>query len=385
MQFNREENRMKKHEKKPKTYMKERIAKSLAVTLFAVLLTATAVYRPGSAFGRTTNTRQDGKTPISFTVRSKDPNAAAVYSDCQGFYFYVTPVDAQNSSLDYFPMSAKTLFEGSLAHTGVTYTDENRKKRTRTFRYYFINEEENIDSVRYRWIQDYNIARFQGYTSVIPQTQESLMFVPYVTWTFMWDGGSDSNSGSLKSGWKNDISQVCYYDKEASTLQKQYRVYSDRRYLNNRVFLTQSVYHNIRDNKMTEFDSLCKNGVFYSELAKLFVNKDNVDVDKNAIDLIDVTDMQKTFGTTAGIRNFINNSDLQNKSLKLWDYILQLNMTGSTMEFNAPSRIDEFLTKGYNNYIGKRNAAYSSSNPIGLNLTGSKKYKLENWNMEQKA
>lgn len=165
-------------------------------------------------------------------------------------------------------------------------------------------------------------------------------------------------ASNLKSGWKSNISQICYCNKGAS---KTYKVYPERRYLNNRVSLTQDVYHNVHSNRMSEFENLCKDGIFYSELAKLFFNKDNVDADKNAVDLIDITDLKKTFDTAAGIRNFVNNGDLQNKSLTLWDYILQLNLTGDPMEFNAPSRIDEFLTKGYNNYIKDRNAAYSSS------------------------
>lgn len=357
--------------------------KSLALVLFAAIMAGTAVYAPDHAKGRSTSTGKDGTIPIIFTDYAKKYSNSGVASDCQGFYFYVTPVDPlqmkEDSSLNYFPESAETLFEGSLARTDVRYVDENGNEKNRTFREYFEKEKE-IDEVRYRWIQDYNIARFQGYTSVIPQTHESLLFVPYATWTGVWNNsGSDNNQGALKSGWKNNISRICYYKRDASNLKERYRSENDKKYLDNRVFLTQDVYHNVRDNKMSEFESLCKNGIFYTELAKLAVNKENADVEKNATELIEVNKLWERFKTPEKVRSFVNNSDLQNKSAKLWDYILTLNTSNNSLTFNGPSRIDDFLTLGYNNYYGKRNAAYSASNPIGMNLSKSEKFKLEKW------
>ncbi len=355
-------------EKREKTKTKRgRIAKSIVVLLFAAVLTGIAAFGPDSALGAggSGNTGKDTKIPISYRYPSS-AGGGDFSSDCQGFYFYVTPVDAQQKKLSYFTDSPEAILEGTLA-----YTDGEDKK---TYRQYFIEGDKNI---RYRWKNEYNIARFQGYTSVIPQTEESLLFIPYATWTGKWQANFSSN---LKSGWKNNIAALCYYNADASTWEKRYSINSNRAYLDgNRVFLDETIYKNINNGGMSEFNSLCTNGVFYSKLAELLSNKDGLDAEKDDTDLIKIDALKKELDTAAGIRNFVNNADLQNKSLKIWDYFLEFTTSGGSLEFNASSRIDEFLTKGYNNYRTRRNAAYDSkNNKIGLNLAGTK-YEMKEW------
>lgn len=357
--------------KREKTKTKRgRIAKSIVVLLFAAVLTGIAAYGadPALGAGGSGNTGKDTKIPISYRYPSS-AGGGDFSSDCQGFYFYVTPVDAQQAKLSYFEDSPEAILEGTLA-----YTKEEEGGDKKTYREYFIAGDKNI---RYRWKNEYNIARFQGYTSVIPQTEESLLFIPYATWTGKWQANFVSN---LKSGWKNNIAALCYYDASASTWGKRYSINSNRAYLDgNRVFLDETIYKNINNGGMSEFNSLCTNGVFYTKIAGLLVNKNGLNAEKNDTELIKIDALKKELGTVAGIRNFINNADLQNKSLKLWDYFLEFTTSGGSLEFNASSRIDEFLTKGYNHYRSQRNKAYDSkSNTLGLNLAGTK-YEMKEW------
>lgn len=99
----------------------------------------------------------------------------------------------------------------------------------------------------------------------------------------MWNGGSDNNEDALKIGWKKNNSMICYYERDY----EKYRVF-DGDYLKNRVFLTRDIYHNIRDKKFTEFNSICDNGIFYCKLAELLVNEKNLDAEKNSEDLTQI-------------------------------------------------------------------------------------------------
>lgn len=357
--------------KREKTKTKRgRIAKSIVVLLFAAVLTGIAAYGadPALGAGGSGNTGKDTKIPISYRYPSS-AGGGDFSSDCQGFYFYVTPVDAQQAKLSYFEDSPEAILEGTLA-----YTKEEEGGDKKTYREYFIAGDKNI---RYRWKNEYNIARFQGYTSVIPQTEESLLFIPYATWTGKWQANFVSN---LKSGWKNNIAALCYYDADASTWGKRYSINSNRAYLDgNRVFLDETIYKNINNGGMSEFNSLCTNGVFYTKIAGLLVNKNGLDAVKNDTELIKIDALKKDLGTVAGIRNFVNDARLQNESLKLWDYFLEFTTSGGSLEFNASSRIDEFLTKGYNHYRSQRNGAYDAkNNSLGLNLVGTK-YEMKEW------
>lgn len=348
---------------------KNRIAKSLAVLLFAAALTGIAAFGadPALGAGGSGNTGKDTKIPITYRIPSNATGGGNFNSDCQGFYFYVTPVDAQQKDrLDYFADSPTAILKGTLAYTAGDSGD--------TYRTYFVNGDEG--SIRYRWKNEYNIARFQGYTSVIPQTEESLLFIPYATWTGKWQANFVSN---LKSGWKNNIAALCYYDASASTWGKRYSINSNRAYLDgNRVFLDETIYKNINNGGMSEFNSLCTDGVFYTKIAGLLVNKNGLNAEKNDAELIKIDALKKELGTVAGIRNFVNDARLQNKSLKLWDYFLEFTTKNNSLEFNASSRIDEFLTKGYNHYRSQRNKAYDSNNTLGLGLAGTK-YEMQAW------
>lgn len=342
---------------------KGRVRQSLAVLLFAAVLAGAAAYRPAAALAGSSNTGKDTKIPITYRIPSSAPGGGTFNSDCQGFYFYVTPVDAQQEKLSYFSDSPEAILEGTLAYTDGEGEGDDRK----TYRQYFIEGDKNI---RYRWKNEYNIARFQGYTSVIPQTEESLLFVPYATW----------KGTSLKDGWKNNLSMLCYYDAGAGAWKDRYYTKANRAYLDgNRVFLDEGIYNNINKNNMREFEDLCTNGVFYARLAGLTANRDKLDAVGADAELIRIGALKKELGTVAGIRNFVNDPGLKDKSLKLWDYFMEFTTNGGSMEFYASSRIDEFLTKGYNHYRSQRNKAYDSkSNPLGLGLAGTK-YEMREW------
>lgn len=131
---------------------RSRIAKCIAVMLFAAVLTGIAAYGADPALGSgSSSTGKDRKIPITYTIPGKNVTGLSgeFNSDCQGFYFYVTPVDAQQAKLSYFEGSQETILKGSLAETGETYIGDDKKEHQYTYRYYFENDDEDI---KYRWV-----------------------------------------------------------------------------------------------------------------------------------------------------------------------------------------------------------------------------------------
>ena len=234
----------------------------IATGVFAAVLAVGAAGADRAEAGNRTNTGAPGSVSVSSI---KNFGGGDIVSDYQGAYFYILPyTDAVTQPAVFIGTYAKTALKKS---GGKAYMDY----RT------LLADNKNYDNYSafstgiLTWTNQYIMARQIGYTDVPPQTEQALLFVPYSTYS----------GTSLKEGWKNNISGICYYDEsEGATPENAYHVETGSKYLKNRVFAP--AYND------SDFDKLCKSGVFYKDLADATKNpndkevkpEDDLDVEK---------------------------------------------------------------------------------------------------------
>ena len=324
--------------------LKNKRATSAAITaVFAALLTVAAVTGQKKIDAALTNTGAPGSVSVSSI---KSFGGGEFVSDYQGAYFYIVPDTSMANNL------AASL-DGTLIKTG--------RNKTETYRDLINEWDSGISLADVNWPTQYLYSRTQGVSHVPAQTTDALMFVPYTTYA----------GTSLKTGWKANISAVCYYNKNASSPKNSYKLTTNKEYLNNRIFAP--TYDPIK------FSEYCQNGVFYDTLAKWTADTDR----KLSEDDLEIKRLRKKLSTKTAIKNFVaQHPGLQTQGYNLWCYILSLDGDSSTYSFEASEKITRFLTTGYNNTYTLRNAAYNkTSNPIGVGLGPglSGKYRLQKW------
>lgn len=204
--------------------LKNKRAASAAITIaFAALLTTAAITGQQKTDANITNSGAPGSVSVSSI---KNFGGGNFESDYQGAYFYILPDQNENTLSD--------ALGGTLNRTG------RDKKETYRDLYSQWGDEVTLENVT--WTNQYLYSRWQGISSVPGQSSQALMFVPYETY----------NGTSLKSGWKANISAVCYYNRNASSPQNSYKLTTDKAYLNNRIFAP--AYNS------ADFDTLCRAG-----------------------------------------------------------------------------------------------------------------------------
>lgn len=322
--------------------LKNKRAASAAITIaFAALLTTAAITGQQKTDASLTNSGAPGSVSVSSI---KNFGGGNFESDYQGAYFYILP-DQNNNMLSH-------ALGGTLNRTG--------RDKKETYRDLYSLWWDGVTLENVTWTNQYSYSRWQGISSVPGQSSQALMFVPYETY----------NGTSLKSGWKANISAVCYYNRNASSPQNSYKLTTDKAYLNNRIFAP--AYNS------ADFDTLCREGVYYRTFAKWTADKDK----KLSESDMGITGLQKKLSSKKAIKSYVAaHPGLQTQGYNLWCYILSLDKTGGTINFNASDKISDFLAKGYNNYRSDRNAAYSTSNMMGVGLSSGLNgdYKLEKW------
>lgn len=315
--------------------------------VFAMLLTVGAVTGQQKLDARPTNTGSPGSVTVSSI---KNFGGGNFESDYQGAYFYIRPCTEGSNDLGAY-------FAGTLYSTG----QKNSAGKYITYRDKYLLEGGTPTDIDITWSNQFSCLKTQGLTSVPAQTSEALMFVPYATYS----------GTTLKSGWKANISAICYYDSNGDNVSDRYHVTTSDKYLNNRIFAPAF--------DQSSFTDYCNNGVFYNTLAKWTADTDK----KLSENDLEITRLKKKLGSVNAIKTFVEkNPKLQTEGFNLWCYILSLDGNGSTLNFKASDKVAEFLTKGYNHSYASRNAAYNkSSNPVGVGLGSglSGKYKLEKW------
>lgn len=346
----------KMREKIRKKLQGKRQLRAVALGAFAAILAFGAVTGQNRIEAAKTNTGAPGSTTVSSI---KNFGGGNFVSDYQGAYFYILPCTYD------MVYNADDIFTGTLFTTNTK--DENGNALTyrdiyETLTYRDIYEQTDQPSVidYMKWGSQYTLIKQQGYTAVPPQTSKSLMFVPYTT----------HNGTALQEGWKANISSICYYDANGETVDDQYHITTSSKYMNNRIFAP--AYND------SKFDSYCKSGVFYETLAKWTADTDK----KLEEDDLDIKKIRSKFSSKTAIKNFVaSKGNLQTDGYNLWCYILSLDESNGTLNFNASQKIEQFLTDGYNSNYAKRNKAYSSTNLTGVGLSSglSGKYKLNAW------
>lgn len=324
----------------------KRIVQTAVLTVFAALLTTAAITGQQKIEAGLTNTGAPGSVTVSSI---KNFGGGNFQSDYQGAYFYILPSAEYSLGNDmYYALG------GTLIKTG----------RTKTETYRDVWADDDFNYLETSWINQYSMTRWTGLTSVPAQTSEALMFVPYETYA----------GTTLKSGWKANISAICYYNYFASSPEEAYKVTTDKKYMNNRVFA--------RPWNPLEFGDYCKTGIFYPTLAKWTADKDR---SLSEDDLSINNSLKKKLSSKSAIKKFVSEHEgLQSDALKLWENILSLEGDNKVLTFDAAEKISTFLADGYNNYYQIRNGKYSSSKPYGVGLSDGLdgKYKLERWKPE---
>lgn len=309
--------------------------------VFAMLLTVGAVTGQQRFSAALTNTGAPG----SVTVPSiKNFGGGNFVSDYQGAYFYILPCNWDNNLSD--------ALDGTLIKTGhgkgETYRD-------------LLTEWNGVDLSDTNWKTQYFYSLWNGLSSVPPQTTEALMFIPYAT----------HNGTTLKSGWKANISEVCYYDQSGSTPKQSYHLTDNSKYMKNRIFAPA-----YNDRQFTEY---CKNGVFYDTLARWTADTNK----KLTEDELEIKGLRKKLSSKTAIKKFVAaHPGLQTRGYNLWCYILSLDGNSGALSFKASDKINTFLKTGYNNTYSQRNAEYNKTgNPTGAGLGNGLNgaYKLEKW------
>lgn len=204
--------------------LKSKRAASAAITaVFAALLTTAAITGQQKTDANITNSGAPGSVSVSSI---KSFGGGNFESDYQGAYFYILPDQNENTLSD--------ALGGTLNRTG--------RDKKETYRDLYSQWGDGVTLENVTWTNQYLYSRWQGISSVPGQSSQALMFVPYETY----------NGTSLKSGWKANISAVCYYNRYASSPQNSYKLTTDKAYLNNRIFAP--AYNS------AGFDTLCRAG-----------------------------------------------------------------------------------------------------------------------------
>ncbi len=324
-----------------------RAAGGVLLVLFAAVLTAGAVTGRQEVLANKTNTGAPGSTTVSSI---KVFGNSQVVSDYQGAYFYILPC------VELTDVSDK-IYKGTRFHTTKKGDDGQYMEYRSLLREY---GDDDYSAELMSWDAQYTYIRMQGYTSVPPQTSRALMFVPYET----------HNGTSLQEGWKADMSAVCYYDEDGGTPDQSYKITADSASMKSRIFAP--AYDG------AAFQSYCRNGVFYKELAKLTADKDRTLTETD----LDIAGIREALGSKKALKSFVEkHKALQTQGYSLWCSILSLDKNGDTLNFSASDRIDTFIRTGYNSYRAERNKKYSEDNPLGIG-TGSGlegKFELKSW------
>ena len=189
-----------------------RVASAVVMGVFAALLTVGAVTGQQKINAISTNTGTPGYVSVSSI---KNFGGGNFQSDYQGAYFYIIP-DANTLANDF-----ELGLGGTLIKTG--------RNKTETYRDIWQDYRKDKGDFSYletSWQNQYLFTRWQGWTSVPAQTTDALMFVPYATY----------HGTSLQTGWKANESAICYYNPSASSPEDAYKVTTEKKYLNNRIF-----------------------------------------------------------------------------------------------------------------------------------------------------